>query len=50
MIPARANSYWVTIWPGAALRTVRSAGQGATSLSPAKPLSSGFTARGATDA
>ena len=44
MIPARANSCCVTSWPGAALRMIRSAGQGATSL-PAEmlPLSSGFT-------
>ena len=50
-MPARANSYCVTIWPAPPRRTVRSAGQAATSFSTEMlPLSSGFTGRGATAA
>jgi hypothetical protein len=50
-IPARANSYWVTLSPGLPARIVRVAGQAATSRSgETLPLSSGFTARGVTAA
>ncbi len=47
-MPARANSNWVTGWPGLPPSTGCSAGQVGTRRSPdAPPLSTSFTARGA---
>ena len=46
-MPARANSNWVTSWPGLPARSVRSAGQsGARRSAETLPLSSGLIGRG----